>query len=220
MAEQNISKNIPQQTQSTRNLSYPDQVRNQAEQVVSTIKMLSEIPKSISTLRRVFRGEALYQSEDGSSQWVQVVKPMFILLDPETRKPLRETKKMPDGELREVFLPNDEAIEEILSQLFFMGMNQITPLTNLDENTVLDDLKEFECKLAGLLCLKQVAWGLDKSLMPMIQMKIKTPIQDARYLCVNGGTMKALTQQVSRIEQVLEGDKSMRKLNNSPYSQR
>jgi len=201
-----------------KNFSYPDQLRNQAEQIVSTIKMLSEIPKSISTLRRVFRGEALYQSEDGTNQWVQVVKPTFILLDKQTRKPVKKIIKDSNGEEREVFLPNDEAIEEVLSQLFFMGMNQITALTNLDENTVLDDLKEFECKLAAILCLKQVDWGLDKSLMPMIQTKIKTVIQDARYLCVNGGTMKALTQQVSRIEQVLEGGKDMKRVNMSPYS--
>jgi hypothetical protein len=212
MAEETI------QVQAPKNLSYPDQLRNQAEQIVSTIKMLAEIPKSISTLRRVFRGEALYQSEDGSNQWVQVVKPMFILLDKQTRQPIKKKIKSPDGEEREVFLPNDEAIEEVLSMLNFMGMNQITPLTNLDENTVLDDLKEFECKLAGMLCLKQVDWGLDKAFMPMIQTKIKTIVQDARYLCVEGGTMKALTQQVSRIEQVLEGGKDFKKVNMSPYS--
>jgi len=206
------------QLQPVKNYSYPDQLRNQAEQIVSTIKMLSEIPKSISTLRRVFRGEALYQSEDGTNNWIQVVKPMFILLDKQTRQPIKKIIKTPNEEDREVFLPNDEAIEEVLSMLYFMGMNQMTVLTNLDENTVLDDLKEFECKLAGILCLKQVDWGLDKSLMPMIQTKIKTLIQDARYLCVNGGTMKALTQQVSRIEQVLEGGKDMKKVNMSPYS--
>jgi hypothetical protein len=212
MAEETI------QVQAPKNLSYPDQLRNQAEQIVSTIKMLSEIPKSISTLRRVFRGEALYQLEDGSNQWVQVVKPMFILLDKQTRQPIKKKIKSQDGEEREVFLPNDEAIEEVLSMLNFMGMNQITPLTNLDENTVLDDLKEFECKLAGMLCLKQVDWGLDKAFMPMIMTKIKTIVQDARYLCVEGSTMKALTQQVSRIEQVLEGGKDFKKVNMSPYS--
>jgi hypothetical protein len=201
-----------------RNVSYPDQIRDQAQQIASTIKMLMEIPKSISTLRRVFRGEALYQSEDGATEWVQVVKPMFIKLDPYTRQPVKERRTLPTKEVRDVYLPNDEAIEEILSQLFFMGMNDITPLTNLDENNVLDDLKEFECKLAGILCLKQVSWGLDKAYMPMIQTKIKTIVQDARYLCVNGATMKALTQQVSRIENVLEGDKAFKKQMMSPYS--
>jgi hypothetical protein len=200
-----------------RTYSYPDQLRNQAEQIVSTIKMLSEIPKSISTLRRTYRGEALYQAEDGTSQWIQVVKPSFVQLDPYTRLPLKKTIKTPDGEVREVYVPNDEAIEEILSILFFMGMNQITPLTNLSEDTILDDLREIECKLAGLLALKQVSWGLDKELLPVLMSKIKTPIQDARYLCAEGSTMKALTQQVSRIEQVLESSQEKKKLNVSPY---
>jgi hypothetical protein len=195
-----------------RNVAYPDQIRNQAEQIVSTIKMLSEIPKSIATLRRTFRGEALYQSEDGSSHWIQIVKPSFVKLDPYTREPLMQVFKMPDGEKRKIYVSNDEAIEEILSILFFMGLNQITPLTNLDENTVLDDLREIECKLAGVLAMKQVAWGLDKELLPVIMSKIKTTIQDARYLCVQGSTMKALTQQVSRIEQVLEGGERKSKI--------
>ena len=176
-----------------KNLVYPDQIRDQAQQIASTIRMLMEIPKSISTLRRVFRGEALYQSEDGTTQWVQTVKPIFIKLDSKTRIPIMEELIMPNQEKRKVYLPNDEAIEEILSQLFFMGFNPITPLTNLSEDNILDDLKEFECKLAGLLMQKQLSWGLDKALMPMIQTKIKTVVQDARYMCVNGGTMRALS---------------------------
>ena len=200
-----------------KNLVYPDQIRDQAQQIASTIRMLMEIPKSISTLRRVFRGEALYQSEDGTTQWVQTVKPIFIKLDSKTREPIMEELIMPNQEKRKVYLPNDEAIEEILSQLFFMGFNPITPLTNLSEDNILDDLKEFECKLAGLLMQKQLAWGLDKALMPMIQTKIKTVVQDARYMCVNGGTMRALSQQVSRIEQVIEGDKNLKQKMTSPY---
>jgi len=197
--------NIPQQP--IKNVSYPDQIRSSVEQIVSTTKLILEIPKSISTLRRVFRGEALYQSEDGSSNWVQIVKPVFVILDVQTRKPIKQLIKDPNGEERMIFIPNDEAIEELLSQLYFMGVNPITALTNLDENTIMDDLKEFECKLAGLLTLKQVNWGLDKAYMPMVMTKIKTVVQDIRYMCLNGGTLKALTQQVSRIEQVLEGEK-------------
>jgi len=205
MAEENISNH-------NKNLAYPDQIKNATSDLASTVRVLLEIPKSISTLRRTLRGEALYQLEDGSSNWIQVVKPSFILLDPETRKPLKKLVKLADGEEREVFVPNDEAIEEVLSMLSFMGMNHITPLTNLSDDNVLDDLKEFECKLAALLALKQVQWGLDKSIMPIIMTKIKTLVQDARYLCVNGGTMKAITQQVSRIEQSIEGDKNIRKV--------
>ena len=207
----------PSTQTSNRNLSYPDQIRSQAQEVASTIKILMEIPKNISTLRRVFRGEALWQSEDGSTQWVQVVKPVFVKLDPNTRQPLKQKIKLPSGEEMDVYLPNDEAIEEILSQLYFMGFNPITPLTNLKEDNVLDDLKEFECKLAGILALKQVAWGLDKALMPMVMTKIKTAVQDIRYMCVNGGTLKALTQQVSRIEQVMEDMRTKKGMVSSPY---
>jgi len=202
-----INQPTPTQTQPNKNISYPDQLRSSVEQIVSTTKLILEIPKSISTLRRVFRGEGLYQSEDGSSTWVQLVKPVFVILDKQTRKPIKKLITDPSGEKREIFIPNDEAIEELLSQLYFMGVNPITALTNLDENTIMDDLKEFECKLSGLLCLKQVNWGLDKALMPMVMTKIKTVVQDIRYMCLNGGTLKALTQQVSRIEQVLEGEK-------------
>ena len=213
--EQPGQKKVEDNRQKT--LAYPDQLRGHVQQLVSTIKMISEIPKSIATLRRTLRGEALYQADDGSSQWIQVVKPAFVKLDPLTRQPLRQTKLLPTGETKDLYIPNDEAIEEILSQLFFMGMNQIFPLTNLDENTVIDDLREFECKLSALLCLKQVDWGMDKSLMPMTMSKIKTIVQDARYLCVEGTTMKALTQQVSRIEQVLEGGADRIRKNPSPY---
>ena len=213
-----ITPTTPAQTQQ-KNFSYPDQLRNQAEQLVSTIKMLSEIPKSISTLRRVFRGEALYQSEDGTNNWVQVVKPSFILLDKETRKPIKKMIKTSDGEEREVFLPNDEAIEEVLSMLYFMGMNQMTVLTNLDENTVLDDLREFECKLAATLCLKQKEWGIDKELLPMVQYKIKTIVQDARSLAKDGRVLKAIQTTVSRIEQAIESDKTQKKqMMGSPYN--
>ena len=204
------------ETNTQKTFSYPDQIRGQAEQTASTVKIILEIPKSISVLRRVFRGEALMQSEDGSSTWIQVVKPVFIKLDPITRQPIMKPVKMIDGTVQDFFTPNDEAIEEILSQLSFMGMNPITALTNLSPDNILDDLKEFECKLAGILCLKQVEWGLDKALMPMIMTKIKTIIQDARYMCANGNTLRALSQQVSRIEQVIEGDRT--KKINSPYT--
>ena len=96
-----------------------------------------------------------------------------------------------------------------------MGVNQITPITFLEEDTILDDLKEFECKLAGVLMQKQIAWGLDKALMPMIMTKIKTIVADIRYMCRNGITLKALTQSVSRIEQVLEQNQNKKQ---NPYS--
>ena len=70
-------------------------------------------------LRREFRGEALHQSDDGSTSWIQVSKPMFCKVDPLTEFPLKQIVQMPDGEMKEIFIPNDEAIEEILSMLNF-----------------------------------------------------------------------------------------------------
>jgi len=117
-----------------------------------------------------------------------------------------------------MYVPNDEAIEEILSMLKFAGINQVTPITNIDEANILDDLKEFECKLASVLCLKQKDWGIDKELLPMTQFKIKTIVQDARFMCMNGGILKALQTTVQRVEQAYEGDKQMKKMINSPYA--
>ena len=67
-----------------------------------------------------------------------------------------------------------------------------------------DDLKEFEMKLAGVLMLKQKAWGIDKELLPMVQSKIKTIVQDARYQAVNGSTLKAIQKTVQRVEQSID----------------
>ena len=197
--------------------SYPDQLRAATMQLHSMVKMLAEISGSLPTLRRVFRGEVLYQDESGSSQWIQIVKPMFIKSDINTGQPLRETITLPDKTIRNGYVPNDEAIEEIISMLYFLGLNPVTPLTNLEEGTILDDLREFECKLAATLCLKQKSWGMDKELLPMIQQKIKTTVQDVRYMAKNGTVLKALQTTVSRVEQVIEGDRA-NKLRMSPYA--
>ncbi len=215
--ETNPQSNI-QQNFSKQNLSYPNQLDEATKTMASITKLLLESSKTLSTLRREFRGEALSQAVDGSSQWIQISKPIFCKMDYLKEKPLKEWAKMPDGEMREVYLPNDEAIEEILSMLKFAGLNQITSITNVDENNILDDLREFECKLAGILCLKQKEWGIDKETLPMIQFKIKTIVQDARYMAKDGGTLKALQTTVSRVEQVLEGDRVQKKMNISPYS--
>ena len=94
---------------------------------------------------------------------------------------------------------------------------KVTPISNVDENTILDDLKEFECKLAGVLCLKQKEWGIDKELLPMIQFKIKTIVQDARYMSCEGSTLKALQTTVQRVEQAFEGGEKGKRTINSPY---
>lgn len=216
MPEQQGS-NPNQQARPSSTYSYPDQLRIATQQLHSMVKMLSEISGSLPTLRRVFRGEVLYQDESGNSQWIQIVKPMFVQTDPTTEKPLRQIITLPDKSTKQGFLPNDEAIEEILSMLYFLGLNPVTPLTNLDENIILDDLKEFECKLAATLTLKQKEWGMDKILLPIIQTKIKTAVQDVRYMAKNGTVLKALQTTVSRVEQVLEGERFRTKNKVSPY---
>jgi len=197
--------------------SYANQLDSVAKQMTSLTSLLLESNKTLSTLRREFRGEALWQSEDGTSHWIQVSKPIFCKMNYKKDKPLREKKKIPTGEEKEVYLPNDEAIEEILSMLKFAGINQITSITNISEDNILDDLKEFECKLAGVLCLKQKEWGMDKELLPMVQFKIKTIVQDARFMARQGMVLKALQTTVSRVEQVLEGERQQKKFSVSPY---
>ncbi len=186
---------------------YPSTNNNPA--LASIASLIKETSNLLPLLRREFRGEVLYQYLDGLQTYVQMTKPMFVKLNLSTEKPFKQTIpfKNLDGTMgtKEIFVPNEDAIEEILSILKFMGMNQITMLSNLDENTILDDLKEFECKLAGLLCLKQKEWGIDKELLPMIQSKIKTIVQDARYLACNGSTLKAIQKTVQRVEQSIEG---------------
>jgi|TARA_Y100000034_G_scaffold105834_1_gene133486 hypothetical protein len=192
--------------------SYP--IPNEADKAMASIAtLLRESTNTLPILRREFRGESLYQYPDGMQSYIQTVKPMFVRTDPLTEKPLMKEIQMRDfnGDLimKKVYIPNDEAIEEVLSMLKFMGLNQITLLSNIDEGTVLDDLKEFEMKLAGVLMLKQKAWGMDKEMLPMIQSKIKTIVQDARYQAVNGSTLKAIQKTVQRVEQAIDktGDK-------------
>jgi len=195
-----------QQPQSQLN-SYP--IPNEADKAMASIAaLLKESSNTLPILRREFRGESLYQYPDGLQSYIQTVKPMFVKTDPITEKPIRVKVQVKDfsGEMvwKELYVPNDEAIEEVLSMLKFMGLNQITLLSNIDENTVLDDLREFEMKLAGVLMLKQKEWGMDKEMLPMIQSKIKTIVQDARYQCVNGSTLKAIQKTVQRVEQAID----------------
>ncbi len=206
-------------TASEGGMAYPNQTADTQKAMASISSLIKENQNLLPVLRREFRGEALQQYADGSYAYVQVSKPYFVKIDSTTEKPLKQTVKYKDAENKEyekeIFIPNDEAIEELLSMFKSMGINQITILTNIDENTILDDLREFECKLAAVLCLKQKCWGIDKSMLPMLQMKIKTIVQDARYLACNGNTIKAIQKTVSRVEQSYEGDVRPRK---TPFS--
>ena len=181
--------------------SYANQEAGKA--LASIAGLLRESDNLLPILRSEFKGEATVQYDDGGIENVQISKPMFVVIDFKTNKPVKIMKQYRDGK-REIYVANDEAIEEVLSMLKFMGLNKITSLTNLNEKTILADLKEFECKLASVLMLKQKSWGLDKELLPTTMTKIKTIIQDARYMCCNGSTIKAIQKTVSRIESFSE----------------
>jgi hypothetical protein len=204
-------------TASNQNYVMPSQMQDLAASMASISKLLMEVTNTLITLRREFRGEALYQDELGTSEWIQISKPSFVVMDQKTNKPVKVKAKMPWGEQKEIYVPNDEAIDEVLSMLKFVGINQISPIGVNTEDNYLDDLREFECKLAAVLALKQKGWGLDKELLPMMQMKIKTLIQDVRSMSIKGNTIKALQTTVQRVEQLIEGDRSKSKQGNGPY---
>ena len=204
--------------QNNSNFVHPSQLAEASQAVASLTRLLFEVSNTLIALRREFRGEALYQSEDGVNQWIQISKPVFVKVDFKTNLPLKVDEKMPWGEMKKVYVPNDEAIEEVLSMLKFAGVNQITSMAGINEDNYLEDLKEFECKLAGVLCLKQREWGLDKELLPMLQFKVKTVVQDARSLAIEGRVLKALQTTVQRVEQMIEGDKMANKImGKTPY---
>ena len=202
---------------SQMNYTMPSQLQEALSSMSSLTKHLLEISKTLTFLRREFRGEALYQDDKGNQTWIQTSKPIFVKVDFKTNKPLMEKVKMPDGTEKDVYMANDEAIDEILSMLKFAGVNQITPISNIEFDNYMDDLREFECKLAGVLCLKQREWGLDKELLPMMQFKIKTIVQDVRSMSVKGMTIKILQTTVQRVEQLIEGDGTKRREKVSPY---
>lgn len=195
---------MAEQYSQPQNFAYPSQMQDANKALASIATLLQAGADTLVSLRREFRGEALWQSEDGSQQWVQVTKPLFVRMDSETRKPIIERKKMPWGEMKDCFVANDEAIEEVLSNLKFAGVNQITAISATTEDNYLDDLKEFECKLAATLALKQRKWGIDKEMLPLLQFKIKTIVQDARSMALDGRTLKAIQTTVSRVEQMIE----------------
>lgn len=206
-----------QQTQqfSKGNMVYADQMTNQINQIHSIVKMITDIPQTLPQIRRIFRGESLYEDENGGSTWVQMTKPRFVKLDYKTNLPIKIKQTMPwkglDGnsEVKNIYIANDEAIEEVLNMLSFMGINSITPITALSEDDIVDDLREFEMKLSSLLTLKQKEWGIDKETRPIIFQEIKTLIQDVRYMARQGQTLKKLTEQVQKLEQVAYSTKKM-----------
>jgi len=177
--------------------------------LASIAGLLRESDNLLPILRSEFKGEATVQFDDGDVENVQISRPLFVRMDNSTKKPIMIEKDYRSGK-RTIYSTNEEAVEELLSMMKFLGLNKITSLTNLSEKTILEDLKIFECKLASTLMLKQRAWGIDKEMMPMIQTKISTIVQDARYMCCNGSTIKAIQKTVQRIESYSEGDRKGR----------
>lgn len=191
---------------------YPDEA-NVAKKIDSLIEILTGANKILTILRHEFRGEELVQTSSGDNVWFQVTKPLFVRTDIKTEKPLKQTLTDPNGNQVEIFIPHDEAIEEILSLIKMCGLNQVTPLGTTDDKEMNLDLYEFEIRLSVLLTLKRKEWGIDKSLRPMVYKKIKQQVQDARSLQLNGRVLKSLTQTVKHIENIQLGQQKQR----TPY---
>ena len=185
---------------------YPEEA-DMKRQISSLVEILTNAHKLLQVLRHEFRGEELVQTENGENIWFQVSKPLFVRTDVKTEKPLKERVKNPNGDIVEVYIPHDEAIEEILSLVKMCGLNQITPLGTTDVKEMNLDLYEFENRLSYLLTLKRKEWGIDKSLRPMIFKKIKQQVQDARSTQLDGRVLKALTQVTKRIESISTGER-------------
>ena len=203
------SSQQPQQQYGQQNPNYipPSQVTDLSQTMASLTKLLLEVSNTLIALRRELRGDSIYQAGDSQRYWVQVSKPVFVKMNQVTGNPFRKKITMPWGEEKLIYIPNDEAIEEVLSMLKFAGVNQITSIAGIEHDNYMDDLREFECKLAAVLALKQKEWGLDKELLPMLQFKIKTIVQDARSMALDGRTLKALQTSVQRVEQMIQDDR-------------
>lgn len=210
-----------QPQQQRGNVVYADQLNALSNQLHSITKMIMDITDSLPLIRRKFRGEALYQTPAGENVYVQMFKPRFIKMDIVTGKPVKQKIEMPwndssgKKEVKEVYVPNDEAIEEVIAMLSFMGINEVTPITNLSEEDIVSDLREFEMELSKVLTLKQTEWGIDKEIRGMIWQEIKTLIQDVRYMPRQGQTLKQINTNVQRMEQVIEGQ--VKQKAGSPY---
>ena len=190
-----------------------------ANKLSSIASILQESENLIPIIRAEFRGETMAVYDDGHKEYIQVTKPIFTRVNLDTKKPIKKKIKYHEGNPVEVYEVNEEAVEEVISMLKFMGLNNISRLSNLSEDNVLDDLKEFEFKLAAVLALKQQAWGIEKAFLPMMMVKIKTIVQDARYMAVNGNTLKAIQKTITVTESHIKG-MSSNKRGIDPYARR
>jgi hypothetical protein len=197
--------------------SYPDQVAAIQKELNTFINMLKESSNTLITLRRTMKGEALMENNN-KTYWVQLTKPKFVKMDLKTNKPLKQMVQYEGEEPREIYVPNDEAIEEVLSLLSSMGINNTTKLTDLSEPTILTDLRLFEKKLAAFLCLKQKEWGIDKEELPLLQLSLGTMVQDARYQAKDGAVLVSLQKTIQEIKQVVDQSSNKSKLTMTPFA--
>jgi hypothetical protein len=191
---------------------FPEETETR-RQSASLVEVLTGAHKILQVLRHEFRGEELVQTKEGENIWFQVSKPLFVRTNTETEEAIKEKVKDPYGQIVEVYIPHDEAIEEILSAIKMCGLNQITPLGTTDNQEMSLDLHEFEKVLSYLLTLKRKEWGIEKSLRSMVYKKIKQQVQDARTMQKDGRVLKAISQTVKRIESAQIGEKKQR----TPY---
>ena len=211
-----INTQQPQYPNNQGIYSYPDQVSAIQKDLVTFINMLKESSNALITLRRTMRGEVLMESNN-KTYWIQLIKPKFVKTDVTTGLPLKQTVQYEGEEPRDIYVAHDEAIEEVLSLLSSMGINNTTKLTDLDEGTILTDLRLFEKKLAALLCLKQKDWGIDKELMPTLQLSLGTMVQDARYQAKDGAVLVSLQKTIQEIKQVVDQSAGKNKLMSTPF---
>jgi len=191
---------------------YPDEAQTK-QQIASLVEVLTGAHKILQVLRHEFRGEELIQTPEGENIWFQVSKPLFIRTNTKTEKPIKEKVKDPYGQVVEIYVPHDEAIEEILSAIKMCGVNQITPMGTTDDREMNLDLHEFEKVLSYLLTMKRKEWGIEKALRSMVFKKIKQQVQDARTMQKDGRVLKAISQTVKRIESAQIGERKPR----TPY---
>lgn len=180
------------------------------------IRVLTDHETTLNILKQELRGEQLYESETGEKYWVQVDKPMFVKLDKENKP----SKKFNEKTKRMEYQVNDDAINMIINIIKSCGLNQITPMTVLDENNIRADLLEAQSKVVALLFIKRKEWGIDKAEYPIICTNINTMIQDARYRAKEGIGLKAVRTVTSRIEQSSDQQrmKTMGERIKSPFS--
>lgn len=196
MSEEQQQQYPPAEYQS-RGLYSDPQSYVESQHADHLVKVLTDHEDTLDILKMQMRGEIVYQDKEGQRFYKQIDKPAFVILD-ELNKPVKvynEQFKQWD------YIPNDEAINEVVSILKFIGMNPVAPMTTIDENEIRADLMEMESKITVLLTINRKKWGIDKSMFPVIIGKLKVLIKDARYRSKDGTVIKALRTITSRIEQ-------------------